>query len=98
MSSTSTPYRVDLRKPGRLTDLERNMLAFEHAWWKFAGAKETAVRERFGCSSTKYYQRLNALIDRPEAMVHDPMLVRRLQRLRVERRRQRSARRLGFEI
>lgn len=87
---------VDLRKPGRLTDLEASMLELERSWWKFPGAKDTAIRERFGCSPTRYYQRLNALIDRPEALAHDPMLVRRLLRLRQERQRQRSARRLGF--
>ena len=49
-------------------------------------------------SSTRYYQVLNALIDRPEALVHDPLLVRRLRRLRASRQRQRSARRLGFDL
>lgn len=81
-----------------LTDTELKVLAFERQWWKYAGAKESAVRERFGCSSTRYYQLLNALIDRPAAMQHDPMLVRRLQRLRAARQQARSARRLGFEI
>ena len=76
-----------------LTETEREILAFERQWWKYAGAKETAVRERFGMSSTRYYQVLNALIDRPEALAFDPMLVRRLTRLRAARQRQRSARR-----
>jgi hypothetical protein len=49
-------------------------------------------------SSTRYYQVLNALIDRPEALEADPLLVRRLRRLRSARQRQRSARRLGFEV
>jgi hypothetical protein len=49
-------------------------------------------------SSTRYYQVLNALIDRPESLEHDPLLVRRLRRLRATRQRQRSARRLGFEL
>lgn len=81
-----------------LTDDEHAMLDLERHWFKFAGAKETAVRDRFGCSSTRYYQRLSALIDRPEALAADPMLVRRLRRLRTERQRQRSARRLGFDL
>ena len=77
---------------------DREILEFERAWWKYAGAKEQAVREQFGMSATRYYQVLNALIDRPEALAADPLLVRRLRRLRAARQRQRSARRLGFEI
>ena len=74
------------------------VLAFERQWWKYAGAKEQAVRDLFDMSATRYYQVLNALIDRPEALEADPLLVRRLRRLRAARQRQRSARRLGFEI
>lgn len=70
------------------------MLELERSWWKYAGAKDTVVRERFDISPTVYYSRLNQLIDRPEAMAADPMTVRRLQRLRDQRRRQRSANRL----
>jgi hypothetical protein len=79
-----------------LTEREREILAFERQWWKHAGAKEQAVRELFGMSSTRYYQVLNALLDRPEALAHDPMLVKRLRRLRQSRQRARSARRLGM--
>ncbi|WP_436700997.1 DUF3263 domain-containing protein [Nocardioides sp. BYT-33-1] len=81
-----------------LTDTETAILTFERQWWKYAGAKESAVRERFGMSATRYYQVLNALIDRPEALAADPMLVRRLRRLRSQRQWQRSAARLGFEL
>ncbi len=81
-----------------LSERDRDVLDFERQWWKYAGAKEQAVREKFDMSSTRYYQVLNALIDRPEALVHDPLLVRRLRRLRAARQRARSARRLGFEV
>lgn len=81
-----------------LTDTETAILCFERQWWKYAGAKESAVLEQFDMSATRYYQVLNALIDRPEALAADPMLVRRLRRLRAQRQRQRSARRLGFEL
>jgi len=81
-----------------LSDRDREILEFERQWWKYAGAKETAVRDKFDMSSTRYYQVLNALIDRPEALEADPLLVRRLRRLRAARQRQRSARRLGFEV
>ena len=80
-----------------LTEREREILAFERQWWKYAGAKETAIRDLFDLSATRYYQTLNALIDRPEALVHDPMLVKRLRRLRTTRQRTRSARRLGID-
>ena len=70
-----------------LSDRDRDILDFERQWWKYAGAKETAVREKFDMSSTRYYQVLNALIDRPEALAADPLLVRRLRRLRSQRQR-----------
>src|SRR3954470_10176436 len=76
---------------------DREILAFERQWWKYAGAKEQAIRELFDMSATRYYQVLNALIDTPAALAADPMLVKRLRRLRASRQRQRSARRLGVE-
>ena len=81
-----------------LSARDSEILEFERQWWKYAGAKEQAVREKFDMSATRYYQVLNALIDKPEALVADPLLVRRLRRLRAARQRQRSARRLGFEL
>lgn len=82
---------------GQLSDRDRDILAFERQWWKYAGAKETAIRELFDLSATRYYQVLNTLIDRPEALMADPMLVKRLRRLRSTRQRTRSARRLGID-
>jgi hypothetical protein len=79
-----------------LTERERELLAFERQWWRYAGAKEQAIREAFDLSATRYYQLLSELIDRPEALAHDPMLVKRLRRLRESRRRDRAARRLGL--
>src|SRR3989337_200716 len=81
-----------------LSDRDREILGFERQWWKYAGAKEQAVREKFDMSATRYYQVLNALIDRPEALAHDPLLVRRLRRLRAARQRARSARPLGIAV
>lgn len=80
----------------RLSDRDREVLAFEREWWKHAGSKERAVRERFGFSVTRYYQIVNELIDSPAALEEDPMLVRRLRRQRATRQRQRAARRLGL--
>jgi hypothetical protein len=81
-----------------LSDRDRAVLAFERQWWKYAGAKEQAIRDLFDMSATRYYQVLNALLDRPEALAADPMLVKRLRRLRSARQRARSARRLGIEV
>lgn len=80
-----------------LTRREREILAFERQWWKYAGAKEQAIRDLFDMTATRYYQVLNALLDRPEALAADPMLVKRLRRLRTARTQQRTARqqRLG---
>ncbi|HXA59965.1 MAG TPA: DUF3263 domain-containing protein [Streptosporangiaceae bacterium] len=80
-----------------LSDRDRQILAFERQWWKYAGAKEQAIRELFDMSATRYYQLLNILIDRPEAIEHDPMLVKRLRRIRSQRQRQRAARRFGIQ-
>src|SRR5881394_3846737 len=83
---------------GELSERDREILSFERQWWKYAGAKEQAIRELFDMSATRYYQVLNALIDTPAALAADPMLVKRLRRLRASRQRQRSARRLGIEV
>ena len=61
------------------------MLAFERAWWRRGGMKEEAIREEFGISTARYYQLLGALIDTPAALQEDPMLVKRLQRIRDAR-------------
>lgn len=79
-------------EPYELTDRDRKMLAFEGQWWKHKGAKEEAVRREFGMSATRYFQLLNALILRPEALAAEPMNVKRLRRLREQRRRARAVR------
>ncbi|MFY1680145.1 MULTISPECIES: DUF3263 domain-containing protein [Micromonospora] len=72
-----------------LTERERSILAFEQQWWRHAGAKEQAIRDTFGLSATRYYQLLNALLDRPAALVAEPLLIGRLRRLRASRARNR---------
>jgi hypothetical protein len=82
------PAQRGIEKAG-LTERELEILAFEARWWKHAGAKEQAIRDTFGLSSTRYYQLLNGLLDKPEATEHDPVLVGRLRRLRATRARTR---------
>ena len=81
-----------------LSERDREIIAFERQWWKYAGAKEQAIRVLFDMSATRYYQVLNALIDSPAALEADPMLIKRLRRLRASRQRARSARRLGIQL
>jgi hypothetical protein len=80
---------------GPLGERERNVLAFERHWWRHAGAKEEAIRREFAVGPTAYYQLLSRLIDDPAAIAYDPMLVKRLQRQRASRHRQRSRDRLS---
>ena len=78
-----------------ISERDAEILTFEREWWKHAGNKEQAVREAFDLSPTRYYQLLNRIIDDEAALAHDPMLVKRLRRLRAQRQRQRAARRVG---
>jgi hypothetical protein len=78
-----------------LSERDLEILQFERQWWKYAGAKEAAIKDLFDMSATRYYQVLNALIDNPAALAADPMLIKRLRRLRSQRQRTRHARRLG---
>ena len=72
-----------------LSDRDRAILDFERSWWTELGPKEAAIRERFELSASRYYEILGELIDAPEAMAYDPLLVRRLRRFRDRRRRAR---------
>ena len=76
---------------GALSEREVRILAFERNWWRQPGAKEQAIRDMLGMSATRYYQMLNELIDRPEALAFEPVLVKRLRRQRAKRERIRSA-------
>ena len=73
-----------------LTDLEVRILDFERQWWKYAGIKNSAIRELFNLSAKQYYELLNNLIDRPDAMAASPLLIKRLRRLREARVSSRS--------
>jgi hypothetical protein len=89
------------RNAQRRSDLDqrsRDVLDFEREAWKLSVTKERAIRERFGFSPSRYHQLLHRVIDRPEALVYDPMLVRRLRRVREVRRRARTASGLGVRV
>ena len=98
MIVASSPQHDGKEPLGELSARDAEILTFERQWWKFAGAKEQAIRDKFQMSATRYYQVLNALIDKPEALAQDPLLVKRLRRLRATRQRNRSAKRLGIDL
>lgn len=81
-----------------LDERDRELLDFEREAWKLRMSKERAIRERFGFSAARYHQLLNRAINRPAALGYDPMLVRRLRRIRDARRRKRVAGRLGIPL
>lgn len=93
LDDTATPTDATTATPAAtaagLTAREQAILAFEQQWWRHAGAKEQAVRDTFGVSSTRYYQLLNGLLDNPAALAADPVLIGRLRRLRSSRARNR---------
>ena len=86
VSDGEVPAESTVEAPG-LDERALEILAFERKWWKHAGSKEQAIRDTFGLSATRYYQLLNALLDDPEALKQDPVLVGRLRRLRASRAR-----------
>ncbi len=94
--ATAQPHRHE--SEGGLSARHLEILAFERQWWKYAGSKEQAIKELFDMSSTRYYQVLNALLDSPDALAADPMLVKRLRRMRASRQRARTSRRLGINV
>lgn len=76
-----------------LSDRDKAILSFESGpHWRYQGAKEDEIRRRFDLSATRYAQILNALIQRPEALVYAPVTVRRLLRLREARAARRASR------
>jgi hypothetical protein len=87
-----------MRNSSGLSELEIKMLDFERQWWRYAGAKESAIKELFDLTPPAYYQMLNNLIDREDALTAEPILVKRLRRLRESRTAARSSTRLGFNL
>lgn len=82
---------------GELSARDAAILDFERQWFRYPGAKEQGIREQFDMTATHYYQVLNNLLDDPAALAHDPLLVKRLRRLRESRQRTRSAKRLSAQ-
>lgn len=84
-----------------LNDRDRAILDFEAEWRRHGGTKEEAIRADLGMSPARYYQLLGRIIDTTSAQEYDPMLVKRLRRIRDSRERARLARAAGtpqFEL
>jgi len=76
---------LKLETSAALSDLEVRILDFERQWWRYAGAKETGIKEQLNLSAREYYELLNNLIDREDALAASPLLIKRLRRLREAR-------------
>ena len=81
-----------------LSEFEVKMLEFERSCWRHAGVKESSIKELFNLTPPAYYQLLNNLIDREAAVMAEPILVKRLRRLRDSRTQARSSSKLGFTL
>jgi hypothetical protein len=93
-------FSMPLNNPATtgLSELEVKMLEFERSWWRHAGVKESSIKELFNLTPPAYYQLLNNLIDREDALMAEPILVKRLRRLRESRTEARSSSKLGFTL
>jgi hypothetical protein len=72
-----------------LSDRDRAILEFEQGWWLGAGTKEAAIRARLDLSASRYRELLSEIVDDPEAMAIDPLVVRRVRRTRERNRKAR---------
>ena len=93
-------FSMPLNNPATtgLSEFEVKMLEFERSWWRHAGVKESSIKELFNLTPPAYYQLLNNLIDREAALMAEPILVKRLRRLRESRTEARSSSKLGFTL
>ena len=77
-----------------LTERDIAIIEFERTWWAEDSSKESIIRERFELSTTRYYELLGEQIDSDEAYGFDPLVIRRLRRLRDRRRKARFERQI----
>lgn len=83
---TVTDFEPTLAQPTGLTEQQQTILDIECQFWRTAGAKEDAIRD-LGLTPMRFYQLLNQLVDSPAALQAEPGLVKRLARVRTDRRR-----------
>ena len=96
--SAPTQARAEQHSAAELSERDIAMLDFERQWWRFAGSKDEAIRAKFDMNATRYFQLLNSLLDSSAALEHDPLLVKRLRRLRDSRQKARVGRSTGMRF
>ncbi len=79
----------------QLSELEAQVLEFERRWYTYGGPKDHAIREKFDMTATAYFQVLNSLLDNAAAYQRDPILIKRLRRIRDSRQRSRAQSRIA---
>lgn len=75
-----------------MTDDEKRMLDLAGQRWNYPGSLEQRLRDEFGISLTRFWQRVSQLVDTEEALAYAPITVNRLRRLREGRVVSRAAR------
>ena len=80
-----------------LTEREKDILDFEQSWWSLSVPREQAVRDRFQLTETEYVEVLEMLIATEAALEAEPLLVRRLRRMKDRRRQEHVARRTAAQ-
>ncbi|WP_166868084.1 DUF3263 domain-containing protein [Salinibacterium sp. ZJ70] len=91
-ASSPSVDRVELIDAAEPSVLERRILEFETAAASVGGVTAASVRREFGVTLARYHQMLSGVLDSPQALRHDPMLVRRLRRIRDARAAARASR------
>ncbi len=82
-------------RPVGISEADQAVLKFAGKRWLHLGAQEQAIHDQFGWSPTRFWQRVNGLLDDPEAYLAEPQLVKRLRRIRDLRQKDRAPRRVG---
>ncbi|MFT4864715.1 MAG: hypothetical protein ACI9CV_001293 [Ilumatobacter sp.] len=72
-----------------LSERHAAMLDFERSWWTNDDPRDQVVRARFQCSPEEYDAEIAVVLENPDAAEHDPLVVRRLKRLRLRARKAR---------
>lgn len=68
-----------------LSECDARLLRFTETAPRELGEREEAIRRELGMSPTRYYQRLNILLEDVDALAAYPVLVHRLTRIRDSR-------------
>lgn len=82
----TAPARGPVEDRADLEAVDRMVLDLEVLTFRYLGAKERAIRERFGWTPTRYFVRLNQLLEHPAALAYAPAVVNRLRARRTSSR------------